>query len=1379
MKKILPTVRSLVISVTAFVFILNTVSGQVATLQDWSNEYHGTSQTQQNIDYTVPTGSNANRMLVVAIASARNAAGPISVILTYGGQSLTPANGDMGASTMQHTALYYLNEAGLDAATDAILSVTVSGGIIRMTDVWAAVFDYVNQTLPITDSKTSTTGTSSLSPGEEISFVPPLNINSYNQALEIISSHNSLKNNPCNINYATDWTMIDEQIAAYSIGFSYFSIKNGVANRTIPVSDITDPSPTSFDKTTRVSMTSLSLNYEIPPPPTIQASNIFFTDVTTSSFTINWTPGDGTHRLVLVKAGSAVDSDPVDGTTYTASNLFGAGDEIGTGNFVVYNGSGNSVTVDNLNANTTYHVAVYEFSGPPGLEDYLILNPARGSQLTSPETAVTDDYRSNGSGNWSDAGIWQTFDGSSWVTAGTPPNSSSGVITIRNGHTITVDANVTADQVVIVAGAQVTVSAGMIWTIADGAEAVDCNISGALHNSGTVTATGNLTFNSGSTYRHIRDGGTIPSATWDANSTCLISGIAATGPTGFGQSFGNFTWNCPSQTVAAAMNSDVTIKGNFRIISTGSGSLAIIDNNTSRTVTLTGNFFQSAGSFVFNNGLTSTATANLYVAGNFSFTGGSITELSNGRGAIFFNGNGAMQLFTSGGSWSYTIDFTVSGGAYLQMGTGLYPSVISLSTGSFTLSAGATLGITDQYGITASTTGPLGGNIRVSGTRTFSTEANYIYNGAITQNTGNGLPSTVYSLVFNNTVGAVNFNSARTITNSFSITTGSKTNLGNGLLHTAGFLLLEGIAQPSGSYGGATSGADNIIPEYFNASTGILNNSPPNGTWLGNTTDWDEDSNWVGGVPEPAGNAIISSFAPNQPVISVSTIATCNILTLNTGSSLDIAGTAVITSAVNNGTVTINPGGTATITTLTNTGTLNLESDASGMFSLMLDNYSGATGTVNAGIYFTGGQAGAGMWRWHYLAVPFQQNKSVLTNINPVDLMNYLEPSAVNDMWEGWQWHDGYDGTTAFNNLLVTEGYNFYNDQNVNVTFSGNSLMTSLPVKNLSFTVFGWNLFGNSLTCGIDWDNVTLTGDMNTAVHFLKDYQEYYYIQGGPGVPAGTTGHIPPLQGFFVQAHAPGASINFAGAREHNDIPFYKGDSENHETKGFLPLIRLALENGRHTDETVIWFNEDATMDFDNKFDAHKYLSKDLRSQIYSVSKGREYAINGIPSPSTSVSIPLAIRVPEDGTYTINQISVENMGNYTFYLKDLTQNFTIDLNSIRKYSFSASKGTIKDRFILIINNLSSGISENPDSDKPFNVYSSFGYLNIEPMSDMWDGRQGSIKVTDLTGRTLIDSRNMEFNKSSLIQLPVRDNKGVLIIEISSAQMRHTARVVIK
>lgn len=98
--------------------------------------------------------------------------------------------------------------------------------------------------------------------------------------------------------------------------------------------------------------------------------------------TVSWTNGNGAGRIVLAKAGSTVDSDPVDGTTYTANAAFGSGTQIGTGNYVVFSGTGNFVNVTNLSPNTTYHFAVYEFSGTGTSTNYLTVSPARGSSTT-------------------------------------------------------------------------------------------------------------------------------------------------------------------------------------------------------------------------------------------------------------------------------------------------------------------------------------------------------------------------------------------------------------------------------------------------------------------------------------------------------------------------------------------------------------------------------------------------------------------------------------------------------------------------------------------------------------------------------------------------------------------------------------------------------------------------------------------------------------------------------------------------------------------------------------------------------------------------------------------------------------------------------------
>ena len=123
--------------------------------------------------------------------------------------------------------------------------------------------------------------------------------------------------------------------------------------------------------------------------PTTQVSNLSISNITGTSADISWTNGNGTNRLVVVRANNAVSDFPVNGTNYTADNNFGnLTTALGSG-FVVYNGSGSSFTVNNLTPGTTYHVAVFEFQCNPG--EYLTSSPEVGNfTTTSTPTILTN-----------------------------------------------------------------------------------------------------------------------------------------------------------------------------------------------------------------------------------------------------------------------------------------------------------------------------------------------------------------------------------------------------------------------------------------------------------------------------------------------------------------------------------------------------------------------------------------------------------------------------------------------------------------------------------------------------------------------------------------------------------------------------------------------------------------------------------------------------------------------------------------------------------------------------------------------------------------------------------------------------------------------------
>ncbi|MBL7742297.1 MAG: T9SS type A sorting domain-containing protein [Chitinophagaceae bacterium] len=97
--------------------------------------------------------------------------------------------------------------------------------------------------------------------------------------------------------------------------------------------------------------------------PTVQTSNAVFTTITTNSVNLTWTNGNGFRRLIVVREGAPVNTDPVSNQQYNVSSQFGNGATTGPGNYTVYNSTGTGTNVANLRPGTQYFFAFYEFNG--------------------------------------------------------------------------------------------------------------------------------------------------------------------------------------------------------------------------------------------------------------------------------------------------------------------------------------------------------------------------------------------------------------------------------------------------------------------------------------------------------------------------------------------------------------------------------------------------------------------------------------------------------------------------------------------------------------------------------------------------------------------------------------------------------------------------------------------------------------------------------------------------------------------------------------------------------------------------------------------------------------------------------------------------------
>jgi len=289
-------VRNRLIVAIAFVianlFFIQNCFSQVTQLLPWTNQFNGTSTATQNKTYSVPTGSGTNRLLVVAIATARTSNGSRTVTLTYGGQTLVSAAGDMAsASAVQHTQLYYLNEAGLEAASGTTLSFSVSSGTTEITNVWAAVFDRVDQGSPIANSQTTTNYNNG---SGTIAFTTSLTVNANEQAVEVISSVHTSSTIIHSITAATNWTLQNDQQSQNNFG-----VDDAVANRSIPGSTVSDASSTTFNNfptgTTVGSMTAISLKAATPVITSLSTSS----GCVGSSLTINGTNLSGATSVKI------------------------------------------------------------------------------------------------------------------------------------------------------------------------------------------------------------------------------------------------------------------------------------------------------------------------------------------------------------------------------------------------------------------------------------------------------------------------------------------------------------------------------------------------------------------------------------------------------------------------------------------------------------------------------------------------------------------------------------------------------------------------------------------------------------------------------------------------------------------------------------------------------------------------------------------------------------------------------------------------------------------------------------------------------------------------------------------------------------------------
>jgi len=591
-------------------------------------------------------------------------------------------------------------------------------------------------------------------------------------------------------------------------------------------------------------------------------------------------------------------------------------------------------------------------------------------------------------------------------------------------------------------------------------------------------------------------------------------------------------------------------------------------------------------------------------------------------------------------------------------------------------------------------------------------------------------------------------------------------------------------------------------------------------TWEGNTSIyWDDATNW-----DPIGTPISSTD------VIIPAASTVTYIPSRTNSPMTCRD------------LTIKPGGQLTVKgeTLTIHGDLLIESPAgNGVAGSLIEEgnlINVLTGTVTVERTYSTNSS------WQYISAPLGGQKSDLFTTAGAefnsDFLSYNEayncvpdptPDNQNDeeLYEQWNttdlvfaWSNHHNGDEGASKDLITgNGYAYYNDANITVSYTGsnNDIARGNIDVPLTFTkndgnrdfFDGWNLIGNPYTSGYRLDN-RAAGNVERTVYLWdgpnQNYKYFNYsgASGGnipvdgshSGIANGTTKYtedgiaiynsyeyIPPGQGFFVKAKEvydtegvlEEMKFNFKQTRrKHTSDEMFRAPQEEQESS--LQFIKLKIEANGFSDETVIRFIEESTTGHDGNYDSYKLSVPNQEvPQIYSYSEETfaPWAINSLPGENQQqYTTPLTIRVPVTGVYTV-VLSEFNLNLSNAVLEDTFEGLFIDLNTNSSYTFIQEGGSEKNRYKIHfrrtateINQVKSVISIFPIPSKGKFAINIAESIKIE-----------SIVIHDISGKNVFSQRNNDNNYGNIDLSDKKD--GVYFITIKTKNEVFTEKVIIQ
>lgn len=847
-------------------------------------------------------------------------------------------------------------------------------------------------------------------------------------------------------------------------------------------------------------------------------------------------------------------------------------------------------------------------------------------------------YSNKSTGNWNTSNTW---------TCSCTPGSSDNIV-ILNGHNVTVNSS----------GASVkhlTINAGGTLNTSSNALTVngDFTLNGSLTGTGTVTLSSSVT-------------------------SPVIDGV------------GSFT-------------APITISSTRAI-------------NATATLTQT----TSTNAFTVGSGVTVSNYGSLTLAG--ALTAGSTTstwineansKLSVG-GALFSSPAGVLSASASGNTVAYAGSVAT---ANIKSPSTSYYHLIIANTGGSRVAPSGTLKLLGDF----------------TNNSTSAVTLPFDPNGGTMQFDGTSVISGTATTTFNN----ITTSSGATVTAPSAMNVQGNISVSGTFTHNSGTITLTGTSAQ-------TITGSNASTTNFNSitiSSGAILSAPSTLNLQGNFTN---NNGGVSGFVHNNGTVAFSPASTTSQILGNSKFKFYNLSVTNGSASTDLilenTKGADLINILNVNSATFDADGASALTprvfTLLSTSDRPSTSEAS---IAAISSGGAVTGNVTVQRYMSRiGDVSYDYQVWHDISSPVVANADSLQNYIPVtgpfsgssvvpdyvdgngdhhatdytvsSIQAYTESKVTNHSKEdGWtDFPDITVGESLSTNFTLGKGYSvfiFGPDSETNganlwaLRGTINSGDINLPVSyhdHLSGDTNdnGWNLVGNPYPSTIDWNSSAWTKtNIGTAI-YIDDFNTAnpvfaaYVYDPNTGIGTGTNGgsrYIAMGQGFWVKADA-NATLT---ATENVKTA---GQSTKFFRSAVVPdMLRVALiSSDQLRDETVIYFSDATTPEFDQRSDALKLPNQYGYLNLSSLSpSSKKYAINGTPfSNCGQTGISIDVSDVADGTYTLSfsdygamssAMSIKLKDNFTNTTTDVRVNqsypFTVDLNDAASYGSNRFKVT--------------------------------------------------------------------------------------------------------